>query len=169
MQIIKEEIGRRGLTTVAGEYSLEWNGKPDDECRPSVNDLAASVGNFTIIQSSIDIELRNPAGEVLGGGVVVVSSLAIKIGSEGAGARRQSTGLQQRRRMADWTSRISSSVLRNGVFRLSLAKSVHLFGGPKINSEYRAWQRVVPHHSSAAQKYWRSTDPSKTIRSAGRA
>src|SRR5262249_41626401 len=81
MQIIKEEIGRRGLTTVAGEYSLEWNGQPSDECRPSVNDLAASVGNFTITQSSIDIELRDPAGEVLGGGVVVASSLAIKIGS----------------------------------------------------------------------------------------
>lgn len=78
--VVAEEMIRRGFVNVAGDYDLRKSGATAKiECRQLSDELRV----VAVTQNKEEVEFKDPSGKVIGGGVVVDSSLAIKLGGRG--------------------------------------------------------------------------------------
>jgi hypothetical protein len=82
LQILTEEMKRRGFSTAAGEYTVQdYVAEKADKSLPACFSPNDPLGPVTILQDGSTIEFRDAAGRLSGYGVIVESSIAVVPGA----------------------------------------------------------------------------------------
>jgi hypothetical protein len=81
LQVLSEEMKRRGFVIVAGEYNLQTSVAKEGDKFSTCPPPQEALGPVTIVQDGAMIEFRDAAGKLSGFGVIVESSIAVVPGA----------------------------------------------------------------------------------------